>query len=355
MILRIDDLTKYYGDLLAVDDVSFGIEEGDFVTLLGPSGCGKSTILHTIAGFLEPTEGNVYLRGENVTGRPPNKRNIGMSFQNTALFPHMSVRENISYGLRMRGYDARSNEQRVDEILELIDLPEHGEHKPSELSGGQQQRVSLGRAIAFEPDILLLDEPLTGLDRVLREEMRSWLKQMQDETDVTMLYVTHDQADALSMSDKVIVLRDGEKQQEADPKTIYERPANSFVAEFVGKSTSFEGQVKQNGDIVEIETSDSKIAVDYDRYRSFDGQNKTDPVTTYVRPEDVRISTNGSVDGPNAFNGTVEEILDMGDRSEVTVAVDELGTVLVYTERFPEFDEGDEVNVEIPDTKVMLP
>lgn len=355
MILEIEDLTKYYGDLLAVNDVSFGIKEGEFVTLLGPSGCGKSTILHTIAGFLEPTEGCVYLRGEDVTERPPNKRNIGMSFQNTALFPHMTVRKNISYGLRMRDYDSSSNKKRVDEILELIDLPDHGDHKPSELSGGQQQRVSLGRAIAFEPDILLLDEPLTGLDRVLREEMRSWLKQMQDETDVTMLYVTHDQADALSMSDKVIVLRDGQKQQEADPKTIYERPANSFVAEFVGKSTSFEGLVKRNGDFVEIETNDSKIAVDYDRYRSFGDQNETAPVTAYVRPEDIRISTNGGITAPNAFNGSVEEILDMGDRSEVTVAVDELGEVLVYTERFPDFDEGDEVDVEIPDTKVMLP
>ncbi|WP_436348741.1 ABC transporter ATP-binding protein [Natronorubrum sp. FCH18a] len=355
MILRVEGLVKRYGDLVAVDDISFGIEGGDFVTLLGPSGCGKSTILHTIAGFLEPTEGNIYLRGENVTERPPNKRNIGMSFQNTALFPHMTVRENISYGLRMRDYDVQSYENRVDEILELIDLPEHGEHNPSELSGGQQQRVSLGRAIAFEPDILLLDEPLTGLDRVLREEMRSWLKQMQAETDVTMLYVTHDQADALSMSDKVIVLRDAKKQQEADPKTIYEHPANSFVAEFVGKSTKFEGQIKQNGNRAEIETSDSKIAVDSERYRSFGDQNENEPVTGYVRPEDVGISTNGNTDGQNAFSGSVEEILDMGDRSEVTVVVSELGTVLVYTERFPDFNEGDEITVEIPDNKVMLP
>lgn len=354
MILEVKNLTKNYGDLVAVDDVSFGINRGDFVTLLGPSGCGKSTILHTIAGFIDPSEGSVSLRGEDVTGRPPNKRNIGMSFQNTALFPHMTVRENISYGLRMRNYGGESYEDRVDEILELIDLPDHGEHKPSELSGGQQQRVSLGRAIAFEPDILLLDEPLTGLDRVLREDMRSWLKHMQDKTGVTMLYVTHDQADALSMSDKVIVLKDGRKQQEADPKTIYEQPANSFVAEFVGKSTQFEGIAKRNGETVEIETSNSTIEVNYDGHQLFGDQGKKSRVSVYVRPEDIRISTGENTNGPNSFKGTVNEILDMGDRSEVSVAVEELGDVLVYTDRFPGIGEGDEIDIEIPNEKVIL-
>ncbi len=352
-MLEVEDLTKYYGETRAVNDISFKIKEGDFVTLLGPSGCGKSTILHIIAGFLQPTEGSIYLRNEEVTDKPPNKRNIGMSFQSTALFPHMSVRENIAYGLKMRTHSPQSNQDRVDEILDLIDLPGHGENKPSELSGGQQQRVSLGRAIAFEPDILLLDEPLTGLDRVLREDMRSWLKKIQETTDVTMLYVTHDQADALSMSDEVVVLNNGEIQQIDDPKTIYERPSNKFTAEFVGKSTKLQGSVSQNGKMKQIQIGDLTIEINSQRGRMLEDDHSGESVTAYIRPEDVEIVSD-STDGSNCFSGSAKEILDKGDRSEVTVGVDEIGDVLVYTGRFPNFSIGDEVEITIPEHKVII-
>lgn len=367
-MLEVTGLTKYYGDLCAVDDVSFHIDEGDFVTLLGPSGCGKTTLLHMIAGLREPTDGQVRLRGEDVTDRAPEDRNIGMAFQSTALFPHMTVRENIAYGLRMHGYEASERDAQVQEFLELVDLPDHGDHHPNELSGGQQQRVSLARALAYEPDILLLDEPLTGLDRVLREEMREWLMTLQRELGVTSLYVTHDQEDALSMSDKVIVLDEGEKQQAARPETLYEAPANEFVATFVGKSTTFEGTVASGDGHSFVETDSTRVAVD-DHDRA-DGED----VKLFVRPEDIDVqpvqatadggtaaaSTTGSTaattaaTAENAFPGTVEKIANLGNRSEVTVILESGETALADTPRFPNIAVGDEVTVTFDSESVVV-
>ena len=363
-MLEVNGLTKYYGELLAVDDVSFRIDEGDFVTLLGPSGCGKTTLLHMIAGLREPTEGTVELRGEDVTELPPEDRNIGMAFQSTALFPHMTVRENIGYGLRMHGYDAEERESRVQEFLELVDLPDHGDHHPDELSGGQQQRVSLARALAYEPDILLLDEPLTGLDRVLREEMREWLMTLQREVGVTSLYVTHDQEDALSMSDRVVVLDEGRTQQAAHPQTIYERPANEFVAQFVGKSTQFSGSVARTEPHPIVETGAVDVAIT--------GEHESgEPVSLYVRPEDIAVeSTAATADGglevpgdtesttpsvpKNAFSGTVEKISNLGNRTEVTVALESGEIALANTERFPDFETGDVVTVTFEPESVVV-
>ena len=363
-MLEVNGLTKYYGELLAVDDVSFRIDEGDFVTLLGPSGCGKTTLLHMIAGLREPSEGTVELRGEDVTELPPEDRNVGMAFQSTALFPHMTVRENIGYGLRMHGYSAEERESRVQEFLELVDLPDHGDHHPDELSGGQQQRVSLARALAYEPDILLLDEPLTGLDRVLREEMREWLMTLQREVGVTSLYVTHDQEDALSMSDKVIVLNKGRTQQAAHPQTIYERPANEFVAQFVGKSTQFSGSVARTTPHPVVETGAADVAIT--------GEHESgEPVSLYVRPEDIAVeSIAATADGglevtgdaepttpsvpKNAFSGTVEKISNLGNRTEVTVALESGEIALANTERFPDFETGDVVTVTFEPESVVV-
>lgn len=357
-MLEVEGLTKYYGDLLAVDDVHFRIEEGEFVTLLGPSGCGKTTTLHMIAGLVEPTAGTVSLRGEDVTDVPPEDRNVGMAFQSTALFPHMTVRENIAYGLRMHGYEERERDERVEEFLSLVDLPNHGEHKPDELSGGQQQRVSLARALAYEPDILLLDEPLTGLDRVLREEMRGWLKSLQREIGVTSLYVTHDQEDALSMSDKVIVLDDGEKQQAATPRRLYEEPANPFVAEFVGKSTRFDGRVVNGDSGTAVDVGDEMLSIpsEYE-----EGRN----VQLYVRPEDTSVApvsdvgnsatrfqsadSKANADGGstvathNGLEGTVEKVANLGNRTEVSVALDIGPSATTNTTRFPDIEVGDRV------------
>ena len=346
-MLEVTNFTKYYGDLRAVDDLSFRIEEGEFVTLLGPSGCGKSTTLHAIAGLVKPTDGRISLREDDVTTLPPEKRNIGMAFQSTALFPHMTVRENIAYGLQMHGYAKQDIEERVEDSLELVDMPDHGEHKPGELSGGQQQRVSLARALAYEPDILLLDEPLTGLDRVLREEMRGWLNRIQREVGVTTLYVTHDQEDALSMSDQVVVLDQGKAQQIASPEEIYESPANSFVAEFVGKSTCFTGEL----------THENGRPVVYNDAKAITLANPTPnpgtDVSLYVRPEDISI-TDHRTESPNEFQGTIIEISNLGNRAEITTELTDGTTVLAHAARFPDFDTGDDAYLSFPPERVIV-
>ncbi|SEO20534.1 putative spermidine/putrescine transport system ATP-binding protein [Halogranum amylolyticum] len=346
-MLEVKNFTKYYDDLCAVKDLSFRIEEGEFVTLLGPSGCGKSTTLHSIAGLVEPTDGSIHLRGTDVTDLPPEKRNIGMAFQSTALFPHMTVRENIAYGLKMHGYEKADVQERVEESLELVDMPDHGDHVPGELSGGQQQRVSLARALAYEPDILLLDEPLTGLDRVLREEMRGWLNRIQREVGVTTLYVTHDQEDALSMSDTVIVLDDGRDQQIDSPERIYESPANEFVAEFVGKSTQFTGTVTQeNGHTIvqngtkSIELTESDLT---------DGET----VSVFIRPEDIEVGLE-QIGADNEFSGTLTDIANLGNRAEVTVTLDDGTTALAHTSRFPEMTVGDTVYLRFDTGRVIV-
>ncbi|WP_324662901.1 ABC transporter ATP-binding protein [Haloarcula sediminis] len=346
-MLEVENLTKYYGDLCAVNDLSFRVEEGELVTLLGPSGCGKSTTLHSIAGLVEPTEGHIRLREKDVTDLPPEKRNIGMAFQSTALFPHMTVRENIAYGLQMHGNTSDDIETRVDESLDLVDMPDHGDHKPGELSGGQQQRVSLARALAYEPDILLLDEPLTGLDRVLREEMRGWLNRIQREVGVTTLYVTHDQEDALSMSDRVIVLDDGHDQQIGSPERIYESPANPFVAEFIGKSTQFDGTVTHE-DGRAVVYNDSKAITLPDS--AIEGDKS---VSLYVRPEDIKVHSEPT-DSENEFSGTVRSIANLGNRAEITVEFEDGLTALAHTTRFPDITVGDKVFLRFPADRVIV-
>ena len=346
-MLEVDTFTKYYGELCAVEDLSFRIEEGEFVTLLGPSGCGKSTTLHAIAGLVEPTDGRIRLRGTDVTDLPPEKRNIGMAFQSTALFPHMTVRENIAYGLKMHGYSAADVEERVEESLELVDMPDHGDHKPGELSGGQQQRVSLARSLAYEPDILLLDEPLTGLDRVLREEMRGWLNRIQREVNVTTLYVTHDQEDALSMSDKVVVLNDGQAQQIDSPERIYESPANPFVAEFVGKSTQFNGTVThENGQAV-VYNDEKRITLPDS---SIDDDQS---VSLYVRPEDIEVSPEPT-GAENEFRGIVTDIANLGNRAELSATLEDGSTALAHTTRFPDIDVDDDIFLRFPAERVIV-
>jgi ABC-type Fe3+/spermidine/putrescine transport system ATPase subunit len=346
-MLEVKGFTKYYGDLCAVKDLSFQIDEGEFVTLLGPSGCGKSTTLHAIAGLVEPSEGQIILRGEDVTDLPPEKRNIGMAFQSTALFPHMTVRENIAYGLKMHGYSKGDIEDRVEESLTLVDMPEHGDHRPGELSGGQQQRVSLARALAYEPDILLLDEPLTGLDRVLREEMRGWLHRVQREVGVTTLYVTHDQEDALSMSDTVVVLDDGRDQQIDTPESIYESPSSQFVAEFVGKSTRFSGDVTHGDGHAVVETNEAAITVP-ETAEDVDGS-----ASVYVRPEDIEVSAEAT-SAVNELSGTVVDIANLGNRAEVSVELANGTTALAHTGRFPDIDIDDHVYIRFDAEQVIV-
>lgn len=234
--VRIDNVTKKFGDVLGVSELNLTIQPGEFFTFLGPSGCGKTTTLRMIAGFYYPSTGTIYFDGQDVTRLQPNKRNIGMVFQNYALFPHMTVDENIAFGLEIRKYSKAEIKEKVDRMRGLVHLAPYGKRKINELSGGQQQRVALARALVIEPDILLLDEPLSNLDAKLREETRFEIKRIQSELGVTTIYVTHDQTEAMTMSDRIMVMDNGLIQQIGTPQEIYRKPDNRFVATFIGET-----------------------------------------------------------------------------------------------------------------------
>lgn len=339
-MLEVENFTKYYGEHLAVEDLSFKIEDGEFGTLLGPSGCGKSTTLHTIAGLIEPTEGTVLLRGEDVTHQSPDERNIGLVFQNSATFPHMTVGQNIAYGLKMHDFDPDEVGDRISSYLDLVQMSEHRDKKPTQLSGGQERRVSIARALAYEPDILLLDEPLTGLDRVLRQELRNEIRTIQREVEVTTLYVTHDQEEALSMSDRIIVLNDGRKQQEGTPREIYDNPRNRFIADFIGKSTKIHGAVASQPN-PSIETEIGAIHVDRDTLAPFDtGQN----VIAYVRPEHIQLS-NGDTTDANTIEGVVSNVEYLGTYMELEVDIGEGIEAIVHTNTSHNVSRGDELTL----------
>ncbi|MGZ4650380.1 MAG: ABC transporter ATP-binding protein [Kineosporiaceae bacterium] len=242
-VVRLDHVTKRFGHVTAVEDVSLDVQPGEFLTLLGPSGSGKTTCLRMIAGFERPTEGRVWLAGRDVTATPPFDREVNTVFQDYALFPHMSVEQNVGYGLLVRGVGKAERRRRVTEALETVRLPDYGPRTPAQLSGGQRQRVALARALVNRPQVLLLDEPLAALDRKLREQMQLELKGLQREVGITFVLVTHDQDEALSMSDRVVVFDAGRIQQVGSPSEVYERPSNPFVADFIGTSNLVDGEV----------------------------------------------------------------------------------------------------------------
>ncbi|MEX0924143.1 MAG: ABC transporter ATP-binding protein [Rhodovibrionaceae bacterium] len=242
-------VVKRYGDFEAVHRTDLSIEDGSFITFLGPSGCGKTTTLRMIAGLEAITEGDIMVRGQRINDVPIHKRNLGIVFQNYALFPHKSVFDNVAFGLKYRGVKKAEARKEVERALELVRLPQVAERYPSQLSGGQQQRIALARAIVIQPDVLLLDEPLSALDANLREEMRIELKRIQRELGVTSIFVTHDQSEALAMSDRIVVMSDGHIEQTGTPEEVYNRPRSSFVADFLGNSNILDGQVtaRENG------------------------------------------------------------------------------------------------------------
>lgn len=241
--INIVGLTKRFGDVTAVDDISLDIADGEFLTLLGPSGCGKTTTLRMIAGLEQPDEGRIVVDGQDVTFVPANRRRFGMVFQNYALFPHMTIFENVAFGLRARRETQDDIARKVEEALELVRLPGYAQRKPSQLSGGQQQRVALARALAARPKILLLDEPLSNLDAQLRDETRAEIQRLQKDSGITTVYVTHDQSEALALSDRVAVMNNGRFEQIGTPADIYRRPATAFVARFIGQVNVFAGSV----------------------------------------------------------------------------------------------------------------
>ncbi|MFN8592257.1 MAG: ABC transporter ATP-binding protein [Thermomicrobiales bacterium] len=293
------DVRKVYKDVEAVKRVNLRIEEGEFFSLLGPSGCGKTTTLRMIAGFVSPTEGRVFIGGQDFTNLPPEKRSIGIVFQNYAIFPHMNVFNNIAYGLKVRKVPAGEIETRVRGVLATVGLSGYETRFQRELSGGEQQRVALARVLVIEPRILLLDEPLSALDKKLREEMKYWIKGLQERLGITTVYVTHDQNEALTMSDRIAVMNKGLVEQIGTPQEIYERPNSRFVTDFIGQSNILEGEVTS--------ITDQAIALSLQgqTVHALRSQNVSigQRVHFMVRPENVRLDANGRTVGDNVLPG----------------------------------------------------
>lgn len=314
--LEIDKLTKRFGSVLAVDSFALDVEQGAFVSLLGPSGCGKSTILRMIAGLLEPDGGVIRVSGKEVTWLPPNKRNIGLVFQSYALFPHMSVFENVAFGLRRRRIEEAEIKSRVGEALDLVRLGGLDRRLPRELSGGQQQRVALARAIAPQPALLLLDEPLSNLDAKLRDVMRFELRRLQQDLSITTVFVTHDQEEALTMSDRICVLSDGVLQQYGSPREIYDHPATPFVAEFFGRSNGFAASVASAGEAASVALSDGVILK---TTHLPPGAQAGDPVHVTIRQESVKLLDAGAEAANDGVLGTLELVSFAGSTAQFVV------------------------------------
>ena len=297
---------SYDGEILVVKDLNLTMPKGEFLTMLGPSGSGKTTCLMMLAGFETATHGEIRLDGREINNIPPHKRGIGMVFQNYALFPHMTVNENLAFPLEVRGMGKDEREAKVARALDMVQMGEFGNRRPAQLSGGQQQRIALARALVFDPSLVLMDEPLGALDKQLREHMQYEIKHLHENLGITVVYVTHDQSEALTMSDRVAVFNDGRIQQLAPPDDLYERPDNSFVAQFIGENNKLTGTVKsKTGDAVLVElpggATTEALAVNAGEVGS--------QTLISVRPERIEVAT----DGPNATDAQVKELIYLGD------------------------------------------
>ena len=329
--VRLEGVTKRFGDVVAVDDISLDILRGEFFSLLGPSGCGKTTTLRMIGGFELPDEGAIELAGADVAGLPPHRRDVNTVFQSYALFPHLNVFDNVAYGLRRRRMAKDHIPGQVRRILELVDMPGFEARRITQLSGGQQQRVALARALVNQPQVLLLDEPLGALDLKLRKQMQLELKGLQHEIGISFIYVTHDQEEAMTMSDRIAVMRNGRIEQVGPPQDVYERPATEFVAGFLGASNLLDGTVgAPDGNFRTIDLlSGEKVRV---LAGSIDGEQQR--IKLGVRPEKIRIGGGapGSVNGENAIQGTVRDATFVGVSNVYTVATRDGHVVTVYAQ-----------------------
>ena len=345
--VRLDRLTKTYDDVVAVDDISLEIAAGEFVSLLGPSGSGKTTTLMMVAGFQEATSGSIIVGDREMTGLPPFKRNIGVVFQHYALFPHMRVAENVGFPLKMRGVSKSESRRRVDEALRLVQLEGYNDRFPRQLSGGQQQRVALARAVVFEPGLALMDEPLGALDRQLREQMQFEIKRLQQTLGVTVLYVTHDQEEALVMSDRIAVINKGRVEQFATPNELYNKPSSAFVATFVGESNVFAGHVVERG-----VGRDHRALAGGTPVRGSIGAvawPPGEPVAATIRPEKLVVGDavdDGRTDSPNSLPVTCVEVTYAGQMSRYVMATTGGLQLVLKVQNRPgsvEFDTGQQV------------
>jgi spermidine/putrescine transport system ATP-binding protein len=318
--VRLENITKRFDEVVAVDDLSLDVESGKFYALLGPSGCGKTTTLRMIGGFEEPTEGTIYLGDRTVTGQPPHKRDVNTVFQSYALFPHLTIFENVAFGLRRSKVKGSEVRTRTEEMLQVVGLKGYGNRKPRQLSGGQQQRVALGRALVNRPRVLLLDEPLGALDLKLRKEMQFELKRIQHDMGITFVHVTHDQEEAMTMADSIVVMNDGHIEQMGDPAELYERPATAFVANFLGVSNLLPGTV-EGADAVRLD-SGSVLCVTADAIGGRRGA-----VSVGIRPEKLRIADGGT----NTLSGEIVDRAYVGVSTQYVVRTP-MGDVSVYVQ-----------------------
>jgi len=344
--LRLERLSKNFGEFIAVDDVNLHIRRGEFLTILGPSGSGKTTLLMIIAGFLEATTGDIHFDGLSIMSLRPEKRNFGMVFQGYALFPHMTVRQNIAYPLEVRKGARDEIVKRVDEMLELVQLETFGDRLPRQLSGGQQQRVALARALIFDPLVLLLDEPLGALDKKLRSNVQTQLKHLHRKVGKTFVYVTHDQEEALSMSDRVVIMNHGRVVQVGSPQELYERPSTVFASKFIGKSNILRGVVNQvDGNEVLYAIADKY----FQQLVSNEKFSKNDEIILALRPEKIKIARSKVASNEvNILVGRIIDITYFGSTISVNVETDSVGEFIVEVQAWNNqetLEEGQKISL----------
>jgi iron(III) transport system ATP-binding protein len=350
-MIRLENLTKRFSDVVAVDNVNLTVEDGEILTLLGPSGCGKTTTLRCIAGFVKPDSGDVFFGDRRVTELEPEKRGIGMVFQSYALWPHMTVFDNLAFGLRIRRISSSEIKSRVERTLELVRLGGLAHRFPRQLSGGQQQRIALARALVMEPNVLLLDEPLSNLDAKLREEMRFEIKELQRRLKITTVYVTHDQAEALVLSDRISLMNQGRIVQVSSPRELYDKPRDKFIAGFIGLTAFIEGTVEtfepDKGAAVVVTRDNLRIHV-----RTKDTK-KGQEVSISVRPEHIRLVDAEKMDGTNIFEGQVEQLAYLGSIVDCRIRVGNW-TVRAQTETDQAYQVGQKVGVWFNPERITL-
>jgi spermidine/putrescine transport system ATP-binding protein len=344
--LSVQQVTKKFNEFIAVDNVSFDVPDGSFFSILGPSGCGKTTLLRMIAGLTEPTEGTIEIRGKSMLGIPPNKRPVNLIFQHLALFPMMDVKENIAFGLKRRGEGKADIIKKVETILERVDLAGFGDKKVDQLSGGQMQRVAIARCLVLEPAVLLLDEPLGALDLKLREQMKVELKKLQAKVGTTFVYITHDQSEALVMSNHVAVMNKGMFEQIDSPQNLYSDPQTQFVAQFVGDNNAWSGQIRQcNDQTAEVETAEGTVF----RTKVQEPLQPGAEVDLFLRPEAMLIQPDPDLSNLNRFEVVVKDILFDGANSRLLAhpenADTELLIALPQNRQFDYIQKNDKIEI----------
>ena len=342
-LIRLEGIVKSFDDNVVLNGIDLSVDENEFVTLLGPSGCGKTTTLRIIGGFETPDKGRVYFNGQDITDMPANKRPINTVFQNYALFPHMNVGENIAFSLRVKGEDEAIIKKKVADALKLVNLKGFEKRRVDQLSGGQQQRIAMARAIVNEPKVLLLDEPLGALDLKLRQEMEYELVRLKKELGITFIYITHDQEEALTMSDKVVVMNEGYIQQEGTPQEIYDGPVNAFVADFIGDSNILSG----------VMTAEKVVRIDGVDYPCIDGTEEGFPpkrkVDVVIRPEDIDIVPYGK----GLWNGTITSKLFIGVHYEMLVQ-SENGEIEWLLQNYDQHDVGEKIGMYVDPENIQI-